>query len=145
MAIAANKSRLIRGARFKATAAMYAMMNIGDDTWSGIVRDGKFVGGVFDCNNLASVGVFAPFYELLDVRDTTVWNYNDAGFVMGSISTPGSSYEGFLTNCHTNRSLNAASAGSVSVRWNRGGDNHMDIASSKDMRFAAYPVTVRGT
>lgn len=115
-----------KGARFKATASMYAMMQIGDVTWAGIVRDGKFVGGVFDCNNLASVGVFAPFYELLDVRDVTVWNYNDAGYVMGAVSTPGSSYEGFLTNCHTNRSLNAAPAGSVSVRWNRGGDNHMD-------------------
>ncbi|MBE0561840.1 MAG: hypothetical protein IH622_13640 [Ochrobactrum anthropi] len=114
-----------KGARFKATAAMYAMVNIGDATWDGIVRDGVFVGGVFDCNNLASVGVYAPFYELLSVRGVTVWNYLDAGFVMGAASTPGSSYEGLMTDCHTNRGLTAAPAGSVSVRWNRGGDNHM--------------------
>jgi hypothetical protein len=97
-----------KNAIIKATASMTTMLTIGSDAanYSGLFENGLLVGGIFDCNFLADVGINPVFYYRFTCENTQVRNMLAKGIKFGLNGTPSASFEGMAVNCHTLRDIN---------------------------------------
>lgn len=114
-------------AYFKATAAMGTMLTIGSTAadFSGLVVEWALKLGEWDCNDLANEGIAVAFANGCRIRDTRVRNHKVYGFHLGSQSSPTPSFQIYLEDCGTDRSLtNPAPTGSTAAFY----DNASDMA-----------------
>lgn len=86
---------LDHAAVIKATAKMPAMLAT-DKTV--LHQRERIQGGIFDCDNLASIGISIGYFAHMSVSDVTIYRAGLHGLVLGDPAAPSPSYEAIVTD-----------------------------------------------
>ena len=113
------------GATIRATAAIAGpMLSVGDLT--GKWTDKHLVGGTWECNSLAAIGIHVKYHLNVVVEGMTIRNQTSHGLVVGDGGTPAASNEARVRDVKIDREVTGAvPSGSNGIWLTSTNDSHV--------------------